>query len=261
MRRAADDTEESMFKRIIFVTGITFGYVLGARAGYERYQQICARSRDIYESETVQNAISRGTEFVHDATPVVKSAATEYGTEFSEAAIDVAGKAYWVTRNAAATASLEAYRASQQLAHATASGVSTATSFAATLVDRLGERGRLLSAVSRREARRVSESATQVAGQVQHSVQERTEVLRKRGEDVIRQSEDARANALRRAGEARETALAAFDNDDDEMSPVERLKDAPTQPAQPHPTAASTEKAAEGEENTTPTDPREDGTA
>jgi hypothetical protein len=45
-----------MRKRLIFVAGVAVGYVLGARAGRERFDDLVAQSRRFWESPTVQEA-------------------------------------------------------------------------------------------------------------------------------------------------------------------------------------------------------------
>jgi hypothetical protein len=42
--------------KLIFITGVGVGYVLGARAGRERFDQIVAGARRFWESPTVQEA-------------------------------------------------------------------------------------------------------------------------------------------------------------------------------------------------------------
>lgn len=42
--------------KLIFITGIGVGYVLGTRAGRERFDQIVAQARKFWESPTVQEA-------------------------------------------------------------------------------------------------------------------------------------------------------------------------------------------------------------
>jgi hypothetical protein len=42
--------------KLIFMTGVGVGYVLGARAGRERFDQMVAAARRFWESPTVQEA-------------------------------------------------------------------------------------------------------------------------------------------------------------------------------------------------------------
>jgi hypothetical protein len=42
--------------KMVFIAGVGIGYVLGSRAGRERYDQLVAQARKIWESPTVQEA-------------------------------------------------------------------------------------------------------------------------------------------------------------------------------------------------------------
>jgi hypothetical protein len=42
--------------KLIFITGVGVGYVLGTRAGRERFDQMVAQARKVWESPTVQEA-------------------------------------------------------------------------------------------------------------------------------------------------------------------------------------------------------------
>ena len=52
--------------KILFVTGVAVGYVLGARAGRERYEQIKAGALKVWESPTVQKEVHTAQDFVAD---------------------------------------------------------------------------------------------------------------------------------------------------------------------------------------------------
>jgi hypothetical protein len=43
--------------KLIFVTGVGLGYVLGTRAGREKFDQMVAQARRFWESPTVQEAV------------------------------------------------------------------------------------------------------------------------------------------------------------------------------------------------------------
>ncbi|WP_344132562.1 hypothetical protein [Luedemannella flava] len=42
--------------KLLFLGGLAVGYVLGSKAGRQRYEQIVAKSRQVWESPTVQEA-------------------------------------------------------------------------------------------------------------------------------------------------------------------------------------------------------------
>jgi hypothetical protein len=57
-----------------FVVGVAVGYVLGARAGRKRYEQIKGQAAKLWNSDPVQHR-------VEDATQAVKDQAAPYVTE------------------------------------------------------------------------------------------------------------------------------------------------------------------------------------
>jgi len=64
--------------RILFVAGATIGYVLGARAGRRRYDQIKSAADRVWNDKTVQKSVNDvvGTvqDFVKDKAPEVQGA-------------------------------------------------------------------------------------------------------------------------------------------------------------------------------------------
>jgi hypothetical protein len=56
MRGRTLPQEAHMRWKFTFVVGVGLGYVLGSRAGRERYEQIRAKVQDLQESPTVQSA-------------------------------------------------------------------------------------------------------------------------------------------------------------------------------------------------------------
>jgi hypothetical protein len=64
--------------RILFVAGATIGYVLGARAGRRRYDQIKAAADRVWNDRNVQksvnNAVGTVQGFVKDKAPEVQGA-------------------------------------------------------------------------------------------------------------------------------------------------------------------------------------------
>lgn len=55
-----------MGTRITFVAGLAVGYVLGAKAGRDRYEQIRKATRDLVESGPVQHAGQAAADFGRD---------------------------------------------------------------------------------------------------------------------------------------------------------------------------------------------------
>lgn len=66
-----------MMKKLSFVLGAAAGYVLGARAGRQRYEQIAQQAQRLWQSEPVQQRIDLAGEKVGEA---VKKAAPQLTT-------------------------------------------------------------------------------------------------------------------------------------------------------------------------------------
>ena len=68
--------------------GIGIGYVLGAHAGRERFEQIRTGARKFAGSPTVQSAASKAQETVATQAPVVAEAVKEKATSAASAVAD-----------------------------------------------------------------------------------------------------------------------------------------------------------------------------
>lgn len=66
-------------KKITLLASAGVGYVLGARAGRERYEQIKSQADKIWRKPQVQSAVD-------DATTYAKSTASDLGSKASDAA-------------------------------------------------------------------------------------------------------------------------------------------------------------------------------
>lgn len=65
--------------KLLLIGAAAAGYVLGTKAGRERYEQIKRQSSKVWNSEPVQHG-------VHEAEEVAKHAATAAGTKVADAA-------------------------------------------------------------------------------------------------------------------------------------------------------------------------------
>lgn len=57
--------------KILLVVGLGVGYVLGARAGRERYEEIKARAQQFWSDPRVQKQVGQAEDFVKDKAPDV----------------------------------------------------------------------------------------------------------------------------------------------------------------------------------------------
>jgi hypothetical protein len=69
-------SEAYMRGKILFVFGLALGYVLGTRAGRERYEQIRAGAEKVWMDPRVQEQVHTVEEFVKDKAPDLAEKAT-----------------------------------------------------------------------------------------------------------------------------------------------------------------------------------------
>lgn len=62
--------------KILFVFGLALGYVLGTRAGRERYEEIKAGAEKVWQDPRVQRQVATVEEFVKDKAPDLADKAT-----------------------------------------------------------------------------------------------------------------------------------------------------------------------------------------
>lgn len=72
-------------KKLLLIGAAAAGYVLGTKAGHERYEQIKRQSSKVWNSEPVQHG-------VHEAEGVAKHAASAAGTKVADAASTAGAK-------------------------------------------------------------------------------------------------------------------------------------------------------------------------
>ena len=72
-------------KKLLLIGAAAAGYVLGTRAGRERYEQIKRQSSKVWNSEPVQHG-------VHEAEGAAKHAASAAGTKVADAASTAGSK-------------------------------------------------------------------------------------------------------------------------------------------------------------------------
>jgi oxygen-dependent protoporphyrinogen oxidase len=76
-------SEALMRGKILFLFGLALGYVLGTRAGRERYAQIKAGAEKIWSDPRVQKQVAVVGDFVKDKAPEVAIRATSAAKKVS----------------------------------------------------------------------------------------------------------------------------------------------------------------------------------
>ena len=67
--RSTSNRRELPSSKLGFIVGVGVGYVLGAKAGRRRYEQIKARADKVWQSPTVQHKVNDATQVVRDKAP------------------------------------------------------------------------------------------------------------------------------------------------------------------------------------------------
>ncbi|WP_447645943.1 hypothetical protein [Nocardioides zeae] len=76
-------------RKLTLLIGIGIGYVLGARAGTQRYEQLKAQAQKAWSNPTVQDKVDQAQEKVKETAPQVAEKVTEKAGEVAQT---VAGK-------------------------------------------------------------------------------------------------------------------------------------------------------------------------
>lgn len=150
--------------KLLFLVGLGVGYVLGARAGRPRYEQIKAKATEAWEDPRVQKVVTETQDFVKETAPIVQDKV-------------VAG-----TKAAAAGAQDAAVRA---------------TEFAKDVSGRVAETTKTVSG-------RVAETSKDVTGKVAKSSREATKMAKKASRKVAKTAQEASTTVAKTAKEMRD---------------------------------------------------------
>ncbi|KQO61354.1 hypothetical protein [Curtobacterium sp. Leaf261] len=74
--------------KLLFITGLGLGFVLGARAGRGSYEKLKTRAQDVWTDPNVQKGIHEAEEFVKDKAPVVGNKIKDAAATATEAVRD-----------------------------------------------------------------------------------------------------------------------------------------------------------------------------
>lgn len=77
-------------RKLTLLVGIGIGYVLGARAGRARYDQIKTQAQNAWNNPTVQEKAAEAQAKVRETAPKVGEAVSEKASEVAGKAADVA---------------------------------------------------------------------------------------------------------------------------------------------------------------------------
>ncbi|GGA58710.1 hypothetical protein GCM10011490_05810 [Pseudoclavibacter endophyticus] len=186
-------------KRVILVLGAGFGigYVLGARAGRERYDRIVETTKRVATSEQARRSVAVTQELVDEATPLVIYQARHYATRAGEA-----------SKRAAA-------HLGEGAQHVAASASDTVTG----VYERLTTGADDLSA----RVTHTTEELRARSEELRRRSEERIDDFGKRVEEQVERGRASQAEGLVWAGDLREQVLAEIVSDEDDMlEPADR---------------------------------------
>ncbi|QAV69045.1 protoporphyrinogen oxidase [Salinibacterium sp. UTAS2018] len=194
---------------LILGFGIAVGYVVGARAGHERYDQMKGKATAVWESPRVTKARTTAEDYARTQAPILRDKAEAVAKATPgfvvEKAKDVAENTREFAETARTTAKDLADNAEKSARDFAESARETAKGLAGNAKESAKEIADRASATARGAVGRVSETAEDVRENANKELAE----LRERGESAI-------DRAFTTAGKARDEALASLDDEDDD---------------------------------------------
>jgi hypothetical protein len=183
-----------MKRKLILLVGLALGYVIGARAGREKYDRLKAAAERYWGDPRVTKVRGDVESYARTQAPIIRdraeTVAKDVATKTAATAKDVASKTSATAKDIADKTS------------ATAKDVaSKTTATAKDLADKT-------SATARDLADKTSATANDVRGQVVKTATD----IKDRGEDAVER-------ATLSVGEARDRALELDDDEDDDVQP------------------------------------------
>lgn len=118
--------------KLILVTGIAIGYVLGAKAGRERYEQIRRGASRLWNDPRVQGPVQQAEDFAKDKAPEVVEFLADGAKKIAVQVQGASRKGAEKAADATSTAASKAKSAAKSTARKASRSTSTRSSAAKT---------------------------------------------------------------------------------------------------------------------------------
>jgi hypothetical protein len=178
--------------------GIAIGYVVGARAGRERYDQMKSKATELWESPRVTRARTSVEEYARTQGPIL---------------LDKAEAVAQATPGFVASAAKDVAKTTREVAE---SARGTAKEFAETATASAKDFAETAMGSAKDFADRASTSAQDVVGRVTHTAGGVRDNATKTSAELRERGESAIDRAFTTVGKARDEALAPLDDDENE---------------------------------------------
>ena len=186
-----------MRSKFLLFVGLAVGYLLGARAGRERFEQIARATRRLWESPGVRKTRNEVEGYARQQVPVVRAKA-ESIAKATPAAIVGSVRA---TADAGRTVADRTVTVATDIAERVTSAAKDVAGMTSTTARDVADRTTGL-------AKDVADRTTETAEEFRERVSITATELRERGEE-------ARDRVVVKASESRDDALAELDDDDE----------------------------------------------
>jgi gas vesicle protein len=191
-----------MKRKLLFVIGLAVGYVIGARAGREKYDRLKATAEHYWQDPRVTKARNDLESYARTQAPIIRDNAKEAASKTAAVAKDVAGKTAATAKDVAGKTASTAKDVADKTA-ATAKDVAGKT--AATAKD--------VADKTASTAKDVADKVTEVTDDVRDQVVKTAADLKDRGEEAVER-------VALTVSEARDRALEDDLDDEDDETPA-----------------------------------------
>ena len=197
-----------MRSKFLLFVGLAVGYLLGARAGRERFEQIARATRRLWESPGVRKTRNEVEGYARQQVPVVRAKA-ESIAKATPAAIVGSVRA---TADAGRTVADRTVTVATDIAERVTSAAKDVAGMTSTTARDVADR---TTGLAKDVADRTTGLAKDVADRTTETAEEFRERVSITATELRERGEEARDRVVVKASESRDDALAELDDDDE----------------------------------------------